>query len=86
MIGQEFGWISYLLRRNIEGDGSKVYFGVSVDAGNDEEDTGTSRSSGHQSTQSEYDGSFVLLYHLNQSTVINGNCNKSSKIKAIQFE
>ncbi len=55
---------SYLLRWDIEGDGTKINFAVSIDAGNDEEDTGTSSSAFEQTTQAENNSSFVFLYHL----------------------
>jgi len=55
---------AYLLRWDIEGDGTKINFAVSIDARNDEEDTGTSSSAFEQTTQAENNGSFVFLYHL----------------------
>lgn len=61
---------AYLLRWDIEGDGTKINFAVSIDAGNDEEDTGTSSSAFEQTTQAENNSSFVFLYHLAERIVM----------------
>ena len=55
---------AYLLRWDIERDGTKINFAVSVDARNDKEDTGSPGSTFEQTTQAENNGSFVFLYHL----------------------
>lgn len=55
---------AYLLRWDIERDGTKINFAVSVDARNDKEDTGSPGSTFEQTTQAENNGSFVFLHHL----------------------
>ncbi len=56
--------VAYLLRRDVERDGTEINFAVSIDTRNDEEDTGASGSAFEQTTQAENNGSFVFLYHL----------------------
>ena len=56
--------VAYLLRWDIERDGTKINFAVSIDARNDKEDAGASGSAFEQTTQAENNGSFVFLYHL----------------------
>lgn len=56
--------VAYLLRWDVERDGTKINFAVSIDARNDEEDAGTSGSAFEQTTQAENNGSLVLLNHL----------------------
>jgi len=52
------------LWRNVERDCTEIDLLVRVDAGDDEEDTGPLGASLQQTTEPEYDGSLVLLYHL----------------------
>lgn len=56
--------IAYLLRWDIEGNGTKINFAVSVDTRDDKEDTGTTSATFEQATQAENNGSFVFLHHL----------------------
>lgn len=55
---------AYLLRRDIEGDGTKIDFTISVNARDDEEDAGTAGAAFEQATETENDGPFVFLHHL----------------------
>ena len=56
--------IAYLLRWDIEGDGTKINLAVSVDTRDDKENTGAAGTAFEQATQAENNGPFVFLHHL----------------------
>ena len=57
------------LRRHVEGYGTQVDLGESVDARDDEEQTGSARAAFDQATQTEYDSSFVFLHNLHDKPI-----------------
>ena len=59
---------AHLLRRDVKADCPEVDLLVSVNAGHDEEQAGTLRSPGSQSSQPEDDRPLVLLHHLDAHT------------------
>ena len=57
-----------LLRRHIVGLCPHVYLYVDIHAGNDEEDTGTSRTAGEKTTKTEDYGALIFLHHFDRET------------------
>ena len=69
-----------LLRWYVEGDGSEVGDDDGIDAGNDEEETRSHRSTGAHATQSEKHGPLVFLAQRERQVIVSSQGPETSVV------